>query len=55
MDAAGVEDLGGGVGRGLRRLTRAVVACFGGEVDAAVYGSIRQHGARFISLTGRVI
>lgn len=50
-----MEDLGGGVGRGLGRLTRTVVVGFGGEVYAAVYGSVGQHGARFISLTRREI
>lgn len=51
MDAAGVEDLGGGVRRGLGRLARTVVVGFGGEVYAAVYGSVGEHGARFVSLT----
>lgn len=46
-----MEDLGGGVGCGLGHLSWTVVVGFGGEVYAAVYGSIRQHGARFVSLT----
>ena len=48
-----MQDLGGGVGRGLRRLAGAVVAGLGGEVDAAVDGPVRQHGARLVSLTSR--
>lgn len=55
VDAAGVEDLGGGVRRGLGRLARAVVVGFGGEVYAAVYGAVGQHGARFVSLARREI
>lgn len=45
-----MENLGGGIGSGLGRLARAVVVGFGGEVYAAVDGSIREHGACFISL-----
>lgn len=45
-----MEDLGGGIGSGLGCLARAVVVGFGGEVYAAIDGSIREHGARLISL-----
>lgn len=45
-----MENLGGGVGSGLGCLARTVVVGFGGEVYAAVYSSIRQHGACLISL-----
>ena len=50
VDAAGVEDLGGGIGRGLGRLAGAVVVGLGGEVDAAVDGAVREHGTRFVAL-----
>lgn len=50
VDAAGVEDLCGGVGSGLGCLAGAVVVGFGGEVYAAVDGSVREHGARLIPL-----
>lgn len=50
MDAVGMQDLGGGIWRGLSYLAGAVIAGFGGEVDAAVDGSIRKHGGGFISL-----
>lgn len=45
-----MQDLGGGIWRGLSYLAGAVVTGFGGEVDAAVNGSIRKHGSGFISL-----
>lgn len=45
-----MQDLGGGIWRGLSYLAGAVVAGFGGEVNAAVNGSIRKHGCSFISL-----
>lgn len=45
-----MQDLGGGIRRSLRYLTGAVVTGFGGEVDAAVNGSIGKHGSSFISL-----
>lgn len=45
-----MENLGGGIGSGLGCLARAVVVGFGGEVYAAVYSSIREHGARLIPL-----
>lgn len=51
MDAAGVKNLSGGIGSGLGCLAWAVVVGFGGEVYAAVDGSIREHGACFIPLT----
>lgn len=46
-----MEDLSGGVRIGLGCLTRTVVVSLGGEVYAAVDGSVGQHGARFISLS----
>lgn len=55
MDAAGVENLGGGIRSGLGCLAWAVVVGFGGEVYAAVYGSIREHGAALIPLARREI
>lgn len=45
-----MQDLGGGVWRSLSYLAGAVVAGFGGEVNAAVNSSIRKHGSSFISL-----
>lgn len=45
-----MENLGGGIGSGLGCLARAVVVGFGGEVYAAVDGSIREHGAGLITL-----
>lgn len=46
-----MENLGGGIGSGLRCLARAVVVGFGGEVYAAVNSSVGEHGARFVSLS----
>lgn len=45
-----MENLGGGIGSGLGCLARAVVVGFGGEVYAAVDGSIGEHGACLIPL-----
>jgi len=45
-----MQDLGGGVWRGLRYLAGAVVTSFRGEVNAAVNGSVRKHSSGFISL-----
>ena len=51
-----MENLGGGIGCGLGCLARAVVVGFGGEVYAAVDGSIREHSARLISLpSGKIL
>lgn len=47
-----MENLSGGIGSGLGCLARAVVVGFGGEVYAAVDGSVREHGACLIPLTG---
>ena len=56
VDGGGVQDLGGGVGVGLGRLAAgAVVAGFAGEVDGAVDGAVRQHGAGVVPLTPRVL
>ena len=45
-----MQDLGGGIWRGLRYLAGAVVTSFRGEVNAAVNGSVRKHSSGFISL-----
>lgn len=47
-----MENLGGGIRSGLGCLARAVVVGFGGEVYAAIDGSIREHGACLIPLPG---
>lgn len=43
-----MENLSGGIRSGLGSLARAVIVGFGGEVYAAVDGSIREHGASLI-------
>lgn len=48
MEAVGLQYLSGGVRGGLAALGWAAVACLPHEVDAAVDGTIRQHGARFL-------
>lgn len=48
MEAVGLQYLSGGVRVGLAALGWAAVASFPHEVDAAVDGTIGQHGARFL-------
>ena len=48
MEAVGLEDLRGGVGGGQGRSGGAAVARLAHEVDAAVDGAVRQHGARLL-------
>lgn len=53
VEAVGLEDLSGGVGSGLTASRWAAVARFPHEVDTAVDGTIRQHGARLLHRGGR--
>lgn len=53
VEAVGLQDLCGGVGAGVVSSAWATVARLAGEVDAAVDGTIRQHGARLFTSTSR--
>lgn len=48
VEAVGLEDLSGGVGSGLTASRWAAVARLPHEVNTAVDGTIRQHGARLL-------
>lgn len=53
MEAVGLEYLSGGIGGGLTAPHWAAVPCLPHEVDAAVDGTIGQHGARLLHRCGR--
>ncbi len=48
VEAVGLEYLSGGVGGGLTASRWAAVACLPHEVNTAIDGTIRQHGARLL-------
>ena len=48
VEAVGLKYLSGGIGGGLVASCWAAVACFPHEVNTAVNGTVRQHGARLL-------
>ena len=52
VEAVGLEYLSGGVGGGLDASRRAAVPCLPHEVNTAIDGTIRQHGASLLHGSG---